>query len=72
MMNAKNCKRIQAAVTKMGDELKGKLPASAKHPERNSYAHVWRTIKEKYGCTYSECEDSDVDEMLALVKSLKS
>ena len=70
-MNDKNCKRIQDAVAKVGDELKGKLPASSEHPERNSYAHVWRAIKDKYGRTYKDCDDSDVKEMLALIDSLR-
>lgn len=70
-MNNENRKRIQVAVTAAGDELAGRLPVLTSHPERNSYAHVWRSIKDKFGKTYKECDDSDVKAMLALIEELR-
>jgi len=70
-MNTENRKRIQDAVGKAGDELKGKLLPVPDHPNRNSYAHVWREIKAKFGKTYKECEDTDADAILALVEELR-
>lgn len=66
-MNADNKKIVQDAVREAGDYLKGKLPELATHPERNPYAHLWRSIKEQMGCTYSECGDEDVPKILKIV-----
>ncbi len=66
-MNQENKKIVQAAVTEAGDHLKGKLPDLAAHPERNPYAHLWRSVKEQMGRTYSECDDADVSKILGIV-----
>lgn len=66
-MNLENRKVVQEAVREAGDYLKGKLPDLAAHPERNPYAHLWRSIKEQMGRTYSECDDSDVPKILGIV-----
>lgn len=70
-MNPENRKRIQEAVGKAGDELKGKLPPLPDFPDRNSYAHVWREIKQKFGKSYKECDDSEVDEILAHIEKIR-
>jgi hypothetical protein len=70
-VSPENCKRVQAAVKVAGDELKGKLPARLEHPERNAYAHAWRAIKQKFGKTYKECDDADLDAMLALIEHVR-
>jgi len=67
-MNPENRKRIQEAAGKAGDELKDKLPSLPDFPNRNSYAHVWREIKEAFGKTYKECTDEQVDEILAVIE----
>lgn len=66
-MNGENRKVVQAAVAEAGDYLKGKLPDLAAHPERNPYAHLWRSIKEQMGKTYSECDDVDLPKILEIV-----
>ncbi len=72
-MSPENRKRITEAVGKAGDELKGKLPELATHPDgRNSYAHIWHAIKEKYGHSYKECTDEQVDEILSLVEQVRN
>lgn len=70
-MSPENCKRIQEAAAKAGDELKDKLPPLPDFPIRNSYAHVWREIKQAFGKTYKECEDSQVDEILELIETTR-
>jgi len=66
-MNNTNRKIIQESVREAGDYLKGKLPEVPEHTERNSYAHLWRSIKQKMGATYSECADSQLGEILDIV-----
>lgn len=66
-MNQDNKKIVQAAVTEAGDYLKDKLPDLAGKPERNPYAHLWRSVKEQMGKTYSECDDGDVTKILGIV-----
>jgi len=70
-MTPENRKRIQEAAAKAGDELKGKLPPLPDFPDRNSYAHVWREIKETFGKTYKECADDQVDEILAVIEKTR-
>jgi len=70
-MNNENKKKIQSAVVALGDELKGKLFPSEAHPERNSYAHIWHTIKEKMGKSYKDCNDNQVNKILKIVEELK-
>ena len=66
-MNHENCKRVQAAVKEAGDHLKDKLPAHPGLSQRNSYAHLWERIKSTKGKSYKECDDTEVDEVLALI-----
>ena len=68
-MNEDNMKIVRSEVNTIGDELNGKLPH---HPERNAYAHIWRTIKEKYGVSYRELGDDRVDEILTLIRTLRN
>jgi hypothetical protein len=71
-MTPENRKRIQEAAGKAGDELKGKLPPLPDHPDRNSYAHVWREIKQKFNvASYKECDDTQVEEILALIEETR-
>lgn len=65
-------KIVRSEVNALGDELKGVLPPHPDHPERNPYAHIWRTIKEKYGVSYKELGDDRVDEILALIRTLRN
>jgi len=70
-MSPDNRKRVQDAVATAGDELKGKLPPLPDFPVRNSYAHVWREIKNKFGMSYKECDDSQVDKILSLIEETR-
>lgn len=71
-MNAENRKIVQEAVREAGDYLKDKLPALPQHQVRNSYAHLWRSIKEKMGKTYGDCNDDDLSVILAIVAKHRS
>ena len=62
-MSPENAKRVREAAAIAGDELKGRLPPLHDHPVRNSYAHVWREIK--------ECDDDQVEEMLVLIAEVR-
>jgi hypothetical protein len=70
-MSPENCKLIYSLGVKVGDSLKGKLTATTDHPERNSYAHVWRSVKDKFGKSYKDCEDSQLNDVVALIKQLE-
>lgn len=70
-MNVDNQKLIRSIVNLAGDYLKDKLPPHPNHPERNAYAHIWRSIKEKFGKTYKDLDDSQVLDIVCLVTSIK-
>ena len=70
-MSPENMKRVRDAAAMAGDELKGKLPPLPDFPVRNSYAHVWREIKNRFSKTYKECDDSQVDEILTLIEETR-
>lgn len=62
-------KIIQEAVRQAGDELKGKLPPSTRHPKgRNSYAHLYERIRSKMGKSYKDCEDYEAPCILDLIE----
>ena len=71
-MTPDNRARIVAAARLAGDELKGRLPPLPDHPDRNSYAHVWREVKTKFNVeSYKDCDDSQVDEVLACIDEVR-
>lgn len=67
-MTPENKKRIQDAVALAGKDLERKLKPLPEIPNRNGYAHLWKAIKTKFGKTYSQCDDSQVDEILQLIE----
>ena len=68
MLSKEVAARIYKVGVAAGDELKGKLPPLPDHPVRNSYAHVWREVKHAMGKSYLECEDSDEERILDLIR----
>lgn len=62
-MNDSNRKLVQASVKEAGLFLEGKLPGDG----RNSYAHLWERIKHHMGKSYKECDDEQLDEVLAII-----
>ena len=71
-MNSESKKLVRETVNEAGEYLKDKLPALPEKPERNSYAHVWHAIKEKFGSSYKDLDDSLVPEILEFVKSVRN
>ena len=67
-MSPENKKRIQDAVALAGKDLEGKLKPLPEIPNRNSYARLWKAIKTKFGKTYKECDNAQVDEILSLIE----
>ena len=64
-MDAELARKVWNRIQEAGDTLKGRLPASPRHPKgRNSYAHVAKCIKSHYGCSYKDLDDSYYDDVL--------
>jgi len=66
MLSQKVKQNIKEAVALAGNILK--LEPTKDHPERNSYAHLWRTIKNTMGKSYYDCNDNDEKKILDIVK----
>jgi hypothetical protein len=60
--------RIRDAVAIAGKYLESRLAPTAEHPTRNSYAHVWRMIKEEMGHSYKDCNDSDEQKIIEIIR----
>jgi len=70
-MSPDNRKRLVDIVGRAGDDIKGMLPPTVEIPNRNAYAHIWREIKQKYGMSYKDIDDSlfnDVMFFIAMVR----
>ncbi|MEL0081204.1 MAG: hypothetical protein VW832_04505 [bacterium] len=71
-MNEENRKIAWSYITKIGDEMKGKLPESPNHPKgRNPYAHILILIKTKFGCSYREIPDEKLSTLIRFVDFVK-
>ena len=58
-MNEGNRKFIWKLIQETGDKLQPDLNPSPHHPKgRNAYAHIALSIKEKFGYSYKDIEDS--------------
>jgi hypothetical protein len=66
-LSKENITLIRETVNAAGDLLKGKLRPLPDIPNRNSYAHVWKAIKEKLGMSYKDASDADVPQMLEII-----
>tara|TARA_B100000686_G_scaffold352053_2_gene452710 strand:- start:459 stop:686 length:228 start_codon:yes stop_codon:yes gene_type:complete len=70
-MNEANAKEVWAYIRSCGDKLVGKLPESPRHPKgRNPYAHLALCLKNKYGQSYKDIPDEDIDEVYAYLDYL--
>jgi hypothetical protein len=70
MLSSKSANHIRGAVSLAGKILSEKLQPTPEHPTRNPYAHVWKSIKEKMGKSYSECDESQVQEIIDHISTL--
>ena len=58
-MSPENAKRLYAYMQDAGRQLDGRLPPSRLHPNgRNPFAHVAICVKQKFGSSYKDIDDS--------------
>ncbi len=68
-MSPKNQKRVQERVAEAARSLSSKLPETPNHPKgRNSYAHIWKTIRDILGESYKDLDDSLVDDVMEIIR----
>jgi hypothetical protein len=67
-----NLKLIRERAGEAGDHLKDRLPPIEFLKERNSYAHVWSTLKAQLGKSYKDCDDEDVPRILGMIEWCKN
>ena len=71
-MHEENAKKIWQLILETGDYLKEVLPDHPNHPKgRNPYAHISLEIKSKYGCSYKDIPDDQLNELIKFIDYLK-
>ena len=71
-MHEENAKKIWQLILETGDSLKGVLPDHPNHPKgRNPYAHISIEIKNKYGCSYKDIPDDQLNELIKFINYLR-
>ena len=62
IVNEENRKLIWKLIQETGDKLQPHLKPSPFHPKgRNAYAHIALCIKEQFGYSYKDVEDSEFE-----------
>ena len=70
-MYEENAKKIWQLILETGDSLRGVLPDHPNHPKgRNPYAHISLEIKNKYGCSYRDIPDDQLNELIKFINYL--
>ena len=70
-MHEENAKKIWQLILETGDSLKGVLPDHPNHPKgRNPYAHISIEIKNKYGFSYKDIPDDQLNELIKFINYL--
>ena len=70
-MHEENAKKIWQLILETGDSLRGVLPDHPNHPKgRNPYAHISLEIKNKYGCSYRDIPDDQLNELIKFINYL--
>lgn len=70
-LNQQNRELIIKLVGEVGEEIKDKILPTAEIPNRNAFAHIWRELKQAFGKSYKECEDTDVPRMLEIIEECR-
>ena len=71
-MNKENANKLWKIIQEAGDHLQGKLPDHQNHPKgRNPYAHVATCIKNKFGLSYKDIADEELQNVLNYIEYLK-
>ena len=67
-MNEENRNSLWKAIQTAGDALNGKLTQHRNHPQgRNSYAHVAKCVKSKFGSSYKDIPDEKFEDVLDFI-----
>ena len=70
-MHEENAKKIWQLILETGDSLREALPDHPNHPKgRNPYAHISLEIKNKYGCSYKDIPDDQLNELIKFIDYL--
>ena len=67
-LSKSQAKLIQEAVGLAGKELQDKLKPLPNRPNRNAYAHLYRSIKDTMGRSYKDCEDFEVQQIMDIIE----
>ena len=71
-MNKENKSKLWKTIQETGDYLANKLPEHPNHPKgRNPYAHVAICIKNKFGLSYKDIADEELQNVLNYIEFLK-
>ena len=71
-MNKENKSKLWKTIQEAGDYLANKLPEHPNHPKgRNPYAHVAICIKNKFGLSYKDIADEELQNVLNYIEFLK-
>ena len=71
-MDKINKEKIWRLIQNTGDGLVGNLPAHPNHPNgRNPYAHVALKVKTKFGKSYKDLSDNDLDLIIKYLELIK-
>ena len=71
-MNKENKSKLWKTIQEAGDYLVNKLPEHPNHPKgRNPYAHVAICIKNKFGLSYKDIADEELQNVLNYIEFLK-
>ena len=71
-MNKENKLKLWKTIQEAGDYLANKLPEHPNHPKcRNPYAHVAICIKNKFGLSYKDIADEELQNVLNYIEFLK-
>jgi len=71
-LNKENKSKLWKTIQEAGDYLVNKLPDHPNHPKgRNPYAHVAICIKNKFGLSYKDIADEELQNVLNFIEYLK-
>ena len=70
-MNKENTIRLWKIIQLAGDHLQGELPDHPNHPKgRNPYAHIAICVKSRFGQSYKEIPDENLEQVLEYINFL--
>ena len=68
-MREENRKLVWSLILDHGDKID--LPPHSYHPKgRNTYAHICGEIKKKYGCTYKDISDKELESLIKFINEI--